>query len=69
MYGVLLMFEGETARLAELIPAGIEPQSLPFTDVGDLFNFIGIMVVGGFITLWVLQKIVLCIYHSWRHKD
>ena len=63
------MFGEETARIAELIPQGIEPQSLPFTDVGDLFNFIGIMVVGGLLTLWVLWKISLCIYYNWRHRD
>ncbi len=63
------MFEEETARIAELIPHGIEPHSLPFTDVGDLFNFIGIMVVGGLLTLWALWKISLCIYYNWRHRD
>ena len=69
MHGVLLVFEEEVARVIEFIPKGIEPQSLPFTDISDLFHFIGIMVVGGFITLWVLYKLVLCVYYNWRHRE
>lgn len=61
------MFEEEVVRLAELIPSGIEPQSLPFTDIGDLFNFIGVMVVGGFITLWALHKLLLCLWYEIKH--
>ena len=33
-------------------------QTGPFRGIGDLFNFIGMLVVGGFITLWFLRKIV-----------
>jgi len=61
------MFQEETVRLLEFIPNGIEPQSLPITDLSDLFHFIGLLVVGGFITLWVLYKIVLCIWYEIKH--
>ena len=40
----------------EFIP--IVKQTGPFRGIGDLFNFIGLLVVGGMITLWFLKKIV-----------
>lgn len=57
----------EMSRLAELIPNAIQPQSLPFTDVGDLFNFIGLMVVGGFLIGWIFWKLLLCLWYEIKH--
>ena len=54
------MYEDEIAQLMELIPKGVEPGGLPFTDLGDLFCFIGMLVVGGFITMWLAWKMILC---------
>ncbi len=63
------MFEEEVARIAELVPRGIEVAATPFRTIGDFFCFIGLMVCGGFITLWVFWKLLLCIYYNWRHRD
>ncbi len=34
-----------------------------------LHYLVGIIVVGGYLTLWVIWKVLYCAYHSWRHKD
>jgi hypothetical protein len=44
---------------------------VPFRGIGDLFNFIGLLVVGGFIVLWVLKNLFLEVKEyvcSWFRK-
>ena len=42
----------------------------PFRGIGDLINFIGLLVVGGLISLWFFKKIVLGVieYVKWRRS-
>jgi len=40
----------------------------PFRGIGDLINYIGLLVCGGFIFLWFLKKIVLEVIEYVREK-
>lgn len=40
----------------------------PFRGIGDLINFIGSIVVGGFILLWFLRKAVMGVIEYVREK-
>lgn len=53
----------EVARAAELVPHGIKPHSLPFTTVGDLFIFIGLIVCIGSIGVYAIYRLIReCFY-------
>jgi hypothetical protein len=41
----------------EMLP--VVKTNVPFRGIGDLFNFIGVLVIGGLILLWLLKNMFL----------
>lgn len=55
------MFVEYVGGAFDLTPMENVLKGLPFTTIGDLFNFIGVLVVGGLIIVWAVWKIARAI--------